>query len=290
NLAQYPLYYLLRNFEGQYPRYPSPNEDQNQIILNNTWAKESSATLYTEYPFNKWTRIEFGIRPRKRTYFLPFSDADMAYFGDQIPEIDRQFYNFFKDSNGQTNIGFTSAFVHDTVLYSNDVQGPLHGDALRAQIEYGPSLNKNSTSYLSAQVDVRKYVRLSNSSLFAIRFNGLTSTRPNGDVILLGGNDTLRNYPYFSVAGNQVGYGSAELRFPVADVVLFSAIPFRLRGELFSDYAITKFGNDLFPAHKEWAYGFGLQANLFLPMNFEWAKTKFAPDKWNFNFRIGFNF
>src|SRR3990167_7453479 len=290
NLAQYPLYYLLRNFEGQYPRYPSPNEDQNQIILNNTWAKESSATLYTEYPFNKWTRVEFGIRPRKRTYFLPFSDADMAYFGDQIPEIDRQFYNFFKDSNGQTNIGFTSAFVHDTVLYSNDAQGPLHGDALRVQVEYGPGLNKNSAPYLSAQVDVRRYIRLSNSSLFAVRFNGLTSTRPNGDVILLGGNDTLRNYPYFSIAGNQVGYGSAELRFPVADVVLFSAIPFRLRGELFSDYAITKFGNDLFPAHKEWAYGFGLQANLFLPMNFEWAKTKFAPDKWNFNFRIGFNF
>jgi len=37
-------------------------------------------------------------------------------------------------------------------------------------------------------------------------------------------------------------------------------------------------------------FGFGLQTNFFLPMNFEWAKTKFAPDKWTFNFRIGFNF
>jgi len=108
--------------------------------------------------------------------------------------------------------------------------------------------------------------------------------------VLLGGSDTLRNYPYFSVAGNQVGYGSAELRFPFADVALLSAIPLQIRGELFADYAIAKFSNDLFPTRKEWAYGFGLQTNFFLPMNFEWAKTKFAPDKWTFNFRIGFNF
>ncbi len=290
NHSQYPLHYLLYNFKGQYPRYPYPNGDNNQFTINNTWAKETSATFFTEYPFSKWDRVELGVRPRKRTYSLPFTDADVASFGDQIPLIDRQFYEFFKNSSGQTNLGFTMAFVHDTVLYSNNTLGPLHGDALRAQVEYGPGLNKNSTAYLTAQVDARRYIRLSGSSLFAVHALGLTSNRPNGDVVLLGGSDTLRNYPYFSVAGNQVGYGSAELRFPVADVALLSAIPFQIRGELFGDYAIAKFSNDLFPTHHEWAYGFGLQAYIFLPMNFEWAKTKFSPDKWTFNVRIGFNF
>ncbi len=290
NHSQYPMYYLLYNFQGEYPRYPYPDGDNNQFTLNNTWVKETSATLYAEYPFNKWDRVEFGVRPRKRTYFLPLSDTDVALYGDYIPEIDRQFYEFFKNSNGQTNVGFTTAFVHDTVLYSNNTLGPLHGNALRAQVEYGPGLNKNSAAYFTAQVDARKYIRLSGSSLFAVHFNGLTSTRPNGDFMLLGGSDTLRNYPYFSVAGNQVGYGSAELRFPVADITLLGVIPFQLRGELFGDYAIAKFSNDLFPTHHEWAYGFGLQAYLFMPMNFEWARTKFAPDKWTFNFRIGFNF
>ncbi|MEK7121159.1 MAG: hypothetical protein AAB857_00450 [Patescibacteria group bacterium] len=304
NHAQYPLYYLLRDFKGQNPRYPDPNGNRNQFTLNNTWIKESSATLYAEYPFNKWSRVEFGVRPRKRTYFLPLTDEDIEYFGDYIPEIDRQFYEFFKNSNGKTNVGFTSAFVHDTVLYSNNTLGPLHGDALRAQVEYGLGLNKNSAGYLTAQVDARKYIRLSDSILFAARVAGLTTTRPNGDFMLLGGSDTLRNYPYFSVAGNQVGYGSAELRLPVADVVILSAIPFRIRGTLFGDYAIAKFsnpraqraeqssygGNDSFPVRREWAYGFGLQVYVFLPMNFEWAKTKFAPDKWTFNVRIGFNF
>ncbi|GEM_PF-5804236 len=291
NHSQYPLYYLLYNFQGQYPRYPYPNGDNEQFTINNTWASELSATLSAGYPFNKWDRVEIGVRPRVRSYVLPLSDDDVVNLGDQLSPIDRQFYEFFKASSGQTNLGLTTAFVHDTILYSNNTWGPLHGDALRAQVEYGPGLNKNSSAYLTAQVDARKYFRLSGSSLFAVHGIGLTSNRPNGDAVtLLGGSDTLRNYPYFSIAGNQVGYGSAELRFPVADVALFGAIPFQLRGELFGDYAIAKFSNDLLPAHNEWAYGFGLQANIFLPWNFEWAKTKFAPDKWSFNVRIGFNF
>ena len=288
--TQYPLYYQLYNFQGQRPRYPDPNGDNDQFTINNTWVSETSATFLTDYPFNKWSRVEFGVRPRKRTYLLPLTDADVANYGDQLAPIDRQFYDFFKASNGQTNLGFISAFVHDTVLYSNNTLGPLHGDALRAQVEYGPGLNKNLSAYMTAQVDARRYMRLSGSSLFAVHGIGLTSNRPNGDVMLMGGSDTLRNYPYFSIAGNQVAYGSAELRFPLADVVLLNTIPFQIRGELFSDYAIAKFSNDLFPTQKEWSYGFGLQTYFFLPLNFEWARTKFLPDKWTFNVRIGFNF
>lgn len=288
NHNQYPVNYLLYNFQFESPRYPYPDGDNSQFIINNTWVKETSATLYAEYPFNKWDRIEFGVRPRKRTYFMPLSDAGMADLGDQIPEIDRQFYDFYKASNGQTNVGLTAAFVHDTVL--NNTLGPLHGDAVRAEVEYGPGLNKGSSAYLTAQVDARKYFRLYGSSLFAVHGISMASNRPNGDVALFGGSDTLRAYPYFSVAGNQVGYGSAELRFPIADVALFGVIPFPLRGVFFGDYAVVRFSDDLFPARREWSYGIGLQAYIFLPMNFEWAKTKFAPDKWTFNFRIGFNF
>ncbi|MEX2033069.1 MAG: BamA/TamA family outer membrane protein, partial [Candidatus Colwellbacteria bacterium] len=264
---QYPLYYFLYNFQGEYPRYPSPDGDQNQFTLNNTWVKETSAALYADYPFSKWSRVELGVRPRKRTYFLPLTDADIEYYGDQISAIDRQFYDFFKDSNGRTNVGLTAAFVHDTVLYSNNTLGPLHGDALRAQVEYAPGLNKGSEAYLTAQVDARKYIRLSDSTVFAVRVAGMNSTRPSGDFMIMGGSDMLRNYPYFSVAGNQVGYGSAELRLPVADVALLSAIPFRVRGVLFGDYALAKWSHDAFQTRREWAYGFGLQTNIFMPMN-----------------------
>lgn len=282
---QYPLYYFLYSFKGELPRYPSPNGEQNQFVINNTWVKETNAAIYTEYPFSKWSRLEFGVQTRKQIYFMPLSDADIANFGEQLPEIDRQFHDFFKDSNGQINVGFTTAFIHDTVLYSNF--GPLHGDALRVQIEHGVGSKSQVAGYQTVQADVRKYIRLSNSSLFAVRAVGLNSTRPTGDVMLMGGSDMLRNYPYFSVAGNQVGYGSAELRFPIPSTYVLGT---PVRGVLFGDYTIAKFSNDMFQTRREWAYGIGLQANIFLPMNFEWAKTKFAPDKWTFNFRIGFNF
>jgi hypothetical protein len=290
NRSQYPLYYFLYSIQGQYPRYPYPNGADDQFVINNTWAKESSATLYAGYPFNKWNRIEFGVNPRKREYFLPLTDTDIDYLGNQVSEIDRQFYEFFKESNGRANIGFTTTFVHDTVLYSDNTLGPLHGDALRAKAEYPPGLTKGSVAYLTAQVDARKYIRLSGDSLIALNFLGLASNRSNGDVLILGGNEKLRNYPYFSVAGNRVGYGSAELRLPVADILILNSIPFRVRGEIFGDYATTRFSNDLFLPHREWSYGFGLQTQVFVPMNFEWARTKFAPHKWTFNFRIGFNF
>ncbi len=285
NYSKYPLYIWLYNFQGEQPRYPYPDGGQNQYTLTNTWASETSVTLYTEYPFSKWDRVEFGIRPRKRNFYLPYEITPGTAL--DLPPSDLEYYNFFKNSSGQTNLGLSAAFVHDTVLYSSNTLGPLHGSALRAQVEYGPALNSRSSQYVTASVDARRYQRLSNSTLAAFRIAGMTSSRPNGDFMLLGGSDTLRAYPYFSVAGNQVGYGSAELRVPLP-VMFFGAVP--LRGVLFGDYAVAKFDHDPFPIRKEWSYGFGLQVYVFLPMNFEWAKTKFAPDTWNFNFRIGLNF
>ncbi|HXV26984.1 MAG TPA: hypothetical protein VD862_03120 [Candidatus Paceibacterota bacterium] len=288
--TRYPLYYQFYSIEGKRPRYPAPNDKDPQFVLNSSWLSETSATVFTQYPFNKWDRVEFGIRPRRQSFLLPFEldnipEEDLAF----IPPSDLQMYDFLKSSSGRTNIGLMTAFVHDTVLYSPSTYGPQHGTAFRAQAEFGPGLD-GSPSYMTGYVDARRYLRLTESSLFAVRAAGLYSTRENGDFMLLGGSDTLRTYPYFSVAGNRVGYGSAELRFPFADVALFGAIPFQVRGIMFGDYAVTQFSNDRFPARHEWAYGFGLQAWLFLPMNFEWARTKFDPDTWRFNFRIGVNF
>lgn len=286
---QFPMYYFLYSIDGQQPRYPSPDGKNNQYTLNSTWIQESSLTAYAQYPFSKWSRIELGIRPRRRTYQLSYQLTPDTPT-DTIPTSDLQYYDFFQHSSGQTNLGLTAAFVHDTVLYSNRTFGPLHGNALYAHVEYGPPLDTKSSSYLSAQLDARKYISITGSSLLAVRVAGLASSRPNGDFMLLGGSDSLRNYPYFSVAGNQVGYGSAELRLPVAAVMLFGSMPLHVRAVAFGDYAVVHFSDDRFPAHREWSYGFGLQTNFLLPLNFEWARTKFNPEQWTFNFRIGFNF
>ncbi len=286
NYSQYPLYYVYYNFQGQQPQYPSadPKNTSNQTILNNTWQQELSATLFTQYPFNKWERVELGIRPHKLNYLIPFeiSSDDRP----NVPPIDLQFYDYFKNAGGKSNLGLTAAYVHDTVLYNRDA-GPLNGTALRGQIEFGLPLDKVSPSYTSASVDARWYHQLAGSALVAARFAGMSSSRPNGDFILLGGTDTLTAYPYFSVAGNQVAYGRGELRIPFADLILGGVVPVGIRGTVFGDAAKLKFTESVFPAQTEWSYGFSLQTNLFLPMSFEWARTKFAPNNWTFNFRIG---
>lgn len=287
---RYPLYYQLYSLEGKRPRYPSPNEEREQFFLNSMWIEETSITLAAQYPFDKFNRFEFGVRPRIRNYRL----FDLNVLGPEeragVPQIDEQLFRYFSEANGQANASVFGAFVQDTVLYSGSTMGPLHGTAARLQLEYGPGLNNKAESYTSVSADVRRYFRLTNSSLFAVRGAGMYSDRPTGDIMLLGGNDSLRTYPYMSVAGNQVLYGSGEFRFPLADVALLGAIPFRIRGSFFGDYAIAKFSQDGFPARKDWSYGIGLQTWLFLPMHFEWARTQYNPKEFQFNFRIGVTF
>ncbi len=287
--SQYPLYFNLYDYEGHLPRYVYPNGNLNQLALTNVWATETSGTFYAAYPFSKWDRVELGVRPRKRNFLLPFDvppdqrDNFVAYNAPQ----DVQTYDFFKAATGQTTLGLSSAFVHDTVLYSGATMGPLHGSAIRLQGEYGFALNAKSGKYATGLVDARKYFRLTDSIVFATRVAGMTSTRPTGDFMLLGGSDTLRSYPYASVAGNQVAYGSAELRFPLPGVYVLG-VP--VRGVLFGDYATARFSNDLFPTRKEWSYGFGFRTWVLFPMNFNFARTGFDKKKFRFDFTIGLPF
>ncbi len=288
NFSRLPLAYNLYNYNGRLPQYPDGNS--NQEILNYTWVQEMSATLFTQYPFNKWDRVEFGLRPRQRKFILPFYvSADQRQdFESQYPPLDVQFHDLFSNAS-KNNLGLVTAFVHDTVIGSNEA-GILHGLALRGQIEYGPALNGRSSNYTTASFDIRRYFRLANSTSAAFRGAGMKSTRHSGDYMLLGGTDTLGPYPYLSIAGNQVVYGRGELRFPFADILLGGMIPFDVRGVLFADAAKVKFSHDLFPTRNEWSYGLAFQTRVFLPLEFGIARTRFSPNKFEPYFRVGVGF
>ena len=290
NFSRSPLAYNLYNYNGQLPRYPKSDGDSNQFILNSTWVQEMSATLFTQYPFDKFRRVEFGIRPRQRKFLLPFevSVDQRQNFVDQFPQLDIQFYDLFSNAS-KTNLGLVTAFVHDTVIGSNEAE-PLHGLAFRGQVEYGPALNSRSAGYTTASFDARRYFRLANSTSAAFRGVGMTSTRKSGDFMLFGGTDTLGPYSYSSIAGNQVIYGRGDLRFPFADIVLGGMIPVDVRGVLFADGAKVKFNHDLFPTRTEWSYGLAFQTRIFLPLEFGIARTRFSPNKFTPYVRIGVSF
>ena len=191
-------------------------------------------------------------------------------------------YRLLKDSNG-SNLGFGVAYVRDTVLYSQNTWGPWHGNAFRAQIEIAPPLGREFGGFVSANVQARTYKRLSDGIMFAGRADLMSSSRASGDFILLCGPDKGRGCEYGSVAGNQVAYGSVEIRFPVLDAIIGPGrINFGgVRGFLFADGAMARFTNEVFPAKKFKLYGFGVQylePFMGLPLEFTWRRNN---GKWD---------
>lgn len=270
-----PLSYLHWNIQKGYP---------DQFVLNRTLGEETGTKVFARYPLSKFSRVEIALGFEKRNFEVWIGDRVIADSPEYFTDTDRQFFNFFKKSKGQ-NANFAGAYVRDTVLYSNTVQGPIHGNAFRANFEI-------SHNYSSLSIDYRRYKRISNGSLLAFRFAGLRSSRPTGDYVLLGGDSTLRAYPYGFIAGNQIVYGSAEFRFPVLDAVVFPGRfgigPFR--GFLFADYALARFSNEKFSAQEGASFGPGIN---FMGFNFVWAWRKidgFKGSKKDFYISRGWNF
>src|SRR3989344_972216 len=252
-----PYYYQFYDVVNRYPA---------QFILNNTWITESSFDFHTEYPWNKFNRLEFFSSLRHRSFNLlgyKVGDLNQELFKDNpnFTDQDIQMYKFLRNSAG-SNFVFGAALVRDTVLgsYSTGfppyIPAPFHGNALRVQVELAPPLGEEFQGYASVNVAARTYRHLGSSSLFAGRIDLMTTTRANGDFMLLCGPEYGRGCEYGSIAGNQVAYASAELRFPIPGTYLLG-MP--VRGLLFDDLAAVKFRGERFPAQKFNIPGLGLQ-------------------------------
>lgn len=274
-----PLYYQFYDIAKRFP---------NQYLLNHTWLEETSFDFATLYPLNKFNRFEFYSRLSRRSYNVFGSDVnnfDVETMGEYLNEFtqnDTRALGFLKESSG-SNLSFGAAYVRDTLLYSGNTWGPFHGNALRAQVEFAPPLGNEFLGYTSVNVSARTYRHLGASSLIAGRAEVLASSKANGDFILLCGPERLRGCDYGSVIGNQVGYASAELRFPIPGThVLYQG----MRGFLFADAAYSRFNEEVFSSQKMKAYGFGLQYIIplvGLPAQHVWTRNN---GKWSPTFYI----
>ncbi|MBI4158476.1 MAG: PD40 domain-containing protein [Candidatus Yanofskybacteria bacterium] len=277
---QYRMPYFVQFYDAVH-RYPA------QYVLNNTWMTESSIDLHTEYPLNKFNRLELFSRLRNRSFSLfgyRIRDLNEELFtaDSDFTVQDVQMYRFLKNSAG-SNFVFGAAYVRDTVLYSGNTWGPFHGNAFRAQVEFAPPLGEEFQGYTSANINARTYRHLGLSSLFAGRVEVMANTRANGDFMLLCGPERLRGCEYGSIVGNQVGYASAELRFPILGTYILGT---SVRGFLFADAAYAKFSDEKLPPQKLKIYGFGAQyviPFLGLPAQSVWTRDD---GKWKPSFYI----
>jgi len=275
-----PLNYLYYNLSEGAAR---------QFILNQTVAKEVGFNVFSQYPLNKFNRVEI-LFEAKKTSFTTFA-ADPSGFSDlpDVTENDISLFNLFREADN-TSLAFSASYVRDTVYYSQNTQGPIIGSAIRTSIKIAPSPFGSLAKYVSVSADARKYFRISEGTLFAVRGTGLYSNNESGDFILMGGSNMLRAYPHGSLVGNRAFYGSAELRFPFIDAIVFpkGILIGPIRGFIFGDYAVANFDNSSFPNQTGVSYGIGLQ---LLPLNFAWARREIDNFKrWEFDFYVSLNF
>lgn len=276
-----PMAYLFYDIVKRYP---------NQEILRNTWMNETAVDFSTSYPFDKFNRFEFFSRLRRQSFTLygqSIKSLDEGFLTESpnvFKDKDLEMFRFLRNSNGNS-LSFGTAFVRDTILYSGNAWGPLHGNALRLQFEAAPPAGSAFNGFISGNIQARMYKRLfgGNSVVFANRFDLMTTTRANGDFMLLCGPEMLRRCDYGSVAGNQVAYASTELRFPIPGTALLGQ---GVRGLLFADGAYAKFSGESFPAQKLSSYGFGLHyviPFIGMPAQTIWARED---GKWKSTFYV----
>ena len=286
-------------YESYYHRFPlrmmywSPgSEYPNQEVLKVTDVKDFSIGVFGQWPVDKFNRFEGAVRLRDRTFIDEFSliGQSIRDYTDQLNSQDLQTVGLFERSSGKSASLFT-AYVRDTVIYSGNAQGPFRGNAVRVQAEVAPPIGKNFLGYTSFSANGRKYFGLTKTAgtLFAVRGDVSVSSSASGEVTIMGGPYSLRGYPYGALIGNKVAYGSAELRIPLVDGIVFpggSAVG-PIRSLLFFDIGYTKFTGEKFPGQSGKSFGTVIQ---FLPFNWSiaWTDMDGFSDK-KVNFYLNYN-
>lgn len=274
-----PLYYMHYDLFKSYPK---------QQVLNHVVMSQTTVGGIAAYPFTKFERIEVGASLRKSNFEIFNYDPQQEA---EPQKQDLSLYDFFNRSKGHS-LDLKFSFIKDTIVGSNEAQGIWHGNAFSFTFTAAPPIGGDSLDYLSIRTDMRRYQRITSGSLLALRGVGVWNSDSNGEYIMVGGNSEFRGYPYASIVGNRLLFGSAELRFPLIDAVLFPGRfgigPFR--GLLFTDAGLIGFNDKDSLLRKEMTYGFGLQFFQIMPLNFVWSKRHLDNFKdLKFDVYIGFN-
>ncbi|MCY4172376.1 MAG: DPP IV N-terminal domain-containing protein [Bacteroidetes bacterium] len=203
------------------------------------------------YPISMFRRIEL-------TTSLSWDDKQIP-----VRQIDRQALLL-------TN---QISLVHDNTLFGSN--GPATGWRGKLSAAYTTDLLYSNVNYVTLEVDVRNYLRLSRHITFASRVLGRMNQGREARLWFMGGSWDLRGYPFFDVRGKKAWFTSHELRFTLVDNPSIYLPPLailgilNLRGALFFDAAHT--WNDryhqripqIFAGETLGATGLGFRLNLF---------------------------
>jgi outer membrane protein assembly factor BamA len=204
-IFQQKYYYLLLNGETD--------------ILSE---REYGGACLVSYPFNKFQRVDLQLE----SYLRERSLYEYAFGAWRVYGRERKL----------SLVPYLS-LVYDNTLFG--MTGP--SDGLRYNLTYGKSIGITSDALRFSTVmgDVRKYWRLTDRYSFATRLLLAHTTGRDAERFWIGGSESLRGYPDYSLSGYYIGFFNMELRYPFIDRFSMAfPLPLEirsLRGALFLD-------------------------------------------------------
>ncbi len=163
------------------------------------------------YPFDRFRRLEF---------FAGLFNTNESY---EDPALQVQSDRFQQEQFG-TNIFLNGrylplsvALVQETSIFRE--YGPLAGSTFRLGYEFAPPGGDAFLSRQTVDIDARKYFRIRENGVLAVRARGFKSWGTAPDFTFFGGNSEMRGYDYLEFLGHKAFYGNAELRFPLIEAM-----------------------------------------------------------------------
>ena len=238
----------------------------------------------------------------------PFSRFRRGEFQYTQMFVEEQFYNTLPDGSLiAANREYRSvaspsvSLIGDHTLFGSS--GPVNGS--RWNLTYGQSiaLFPNALQYRTVTYDYRRYEDLTHGYSFASRLLTGVSGGRNPQVFRIGGYNTLRGFPDFTLLGTRLVMGSLELRFPfIQDLGVVGPLPIGhlgVRGAVFTDFGSVWYGdtkprlgiteNGVWHLRDPfWSFGTGIRTWLLgMPMKLDvaWATNMqfVARPKWYFS-------
>lgn len=306
------FHYGLSGFDYTSFFYSAPYGLQTSFFREGAIAtrRYTGANIIGQYPLDKFHRVEISAGIVNQTEQFQNIEAEL------IARAQAEAMGVPFALNSGKIAPLSIALTGETTRFREF--GPLSGHTYSVGFEVAPGFG-SFLSRKTVHADLRKYFKIGQGTVFALRGRGFLSNGENPDIFWFGGNMELRGYPYYSIAGNRGFFANAELRLPIIDVMKTPlGILGPVRGTLFAgiggahfqgeDYTFGTsdpgvsfvnddvFGQDVTGYHLvdgRASFGMGLQM-FFLgyPMHFDWAKlTDFrVHSPWRFSFWIGYDF
>ncbi len=201
--------------------------------------RQRGATGFVIYPLNRYSRIE------AYSGYINMSEGyTNSSLQEQAEAYQREQFGQSLFRNGHM-VPLGLSFVNETTIFREF--GPVAGRTFKVSYDGSPALGSNWISRQTTDLDIRQYLRLGSTGVFATRFKGFKSWGRNPDFQYFGGNSELRGYEYLEFIGNKGFFANAEVRFPLIEAMLTPlGVLGGLRGSFFANIGGAGFNTSEF--------------------------------------------